>query len=152
MRRILGATSGLLCLLMLIAGLAVATPTSIPQEVSPEDIGEVDAVGIVDGTQSLPAKALQDTIWIADWTFDAPDGSCDDTGWTKIDNRILNDGSNYWYIDTDVQRDERHRQQGGDPLQARPVLGPIIRDTATTGTTRSSASTEVRVRRCRSTS
>lgn len=62
---------------------------------------EVDIVGDVHGTNPLPRKALHDTIWIADWTFDAAGGGCDDTGWTRIDNRILNDGTLYWEITAD---------------------------------------------------
>ena len=91
---------GSLCALALAAGAAVARPSAIPQDLAPVDIGETGLVGDLDGSNPMPAKALQDTIWIADWTFDAPGGGCDDTGWVKIDNRILNDGSNYWSIGT----------------------------------------------------
>jgi len=52
-------------------------------------------------TTPAAGKMLGDTIWIADWSFDAADGSCDGTGWVKYDNRILNDGSNYWQVTTD---------------------------------------------------
>src|SRR5262245_53455799 len=47
------------------------------------------------------AKALGDTVWIADWSFDAGNGSCTSTGWTKYDNHITNDGSNFWQIGDD---------------------------------------------------
>ena len=33
--------------------------------------------------------------------FDQPGGGCNETGWVKYDNRILNDGSNYWQISSD---------------------------------------------------
>ena len=92
---------GSLCALALAAGAAVAKPSAIPQNFAPVDIGETGLVGDLDGSHPMPAKALNDTIWIADWTFDAPGGGCDDTGWVKMDNRILNDGSNYWWIGTD---------------------------------------------------
>ena len=111
--------------LLLLRAQRVARPTAVPQRSSPDDIGESALVGDVDGTQpQCPRRRSSDTIWIADWTFDAPDGGCDDTGWTKIDNRILNDGSNYWRIGTEFDGHERDRRQGGDPLQARPLLGP----------------------------
>ena len=51
-------------------------------------------------TTPVAGKVLQDTIWIADWTFDAADGSCDDTGWVRYDARIWNDGTNYWGVTT----------------------------------------------------
>ena len=57
------------------------------------DASESDLVG----TPSA-AKASIDTLWIADWTLD--NGPlCDDSGWISYDNRILNDGSNYWIVD-----------------------------------------------------
>jgi hypothetical protein len=52
----------------------------------------------VDQQPNLPQRALQDTVWIADWSFDSG-GGCVSTGWTHYDNRILNDGSNYWVVD-----------------------------------------------------
>jgi hypothetical protein len=45
------------------------------------------------------AKTLADTLWIADWSFDSG-GGCDAAGWTKYDNHILKDGSNYWSVST----------------------------------------------------
>src|SRR5262249_7872692 len=47
------------------------------------------------------AKALGDTVWIADWSFDAGAGTCTDAGWTKYDNHIQNDGSNFWQVGDD---------------------------------------------------
>jgi hypothetical protein len=53
------------------------------------------------GSRAQPAKtATSDTAWIADWSFDAAGGGCTDAGWTRYDNRILNDGSNYWTVDS----------------------------------------------------
>ena len=49
-----------------------------------------------EGTAPVAGKVLQDTIWIADWSFDGPDGSCNSDGWIAYDNRILNDGTNFW--------------------------------------------------------
>ncbi len=43
-------------------------------------------------------NVAQDTIWIADWSFDP---ACTSTGWVKYDARILNDGSNYWGLTSD---------------------------------------------------
>ncbi len=43
------------------------------------------------------ATTADDTLWIADWHFDS--GGCTDAaGWTGYDNRVLNDGSNYWSV------------------------------------------------------
>ena len=63
-----------------------------PEPLRPETATEAKATG--------PSQtASGDTVWIADWTFDLPGGGCDGSGWTKLDNRILNDGSNYWTVD-----------------------------------------------------
>lgn len=43
------------------------------------------------------AKAEADTIWFADWSFDAHDG-CDEMGWQSFDGRIRNNGSHHWQI------------------------------------------------------
>jgi hypothetical protein len=43
----------------------------------------------------LVARALDDTTWIADWSFDP---SCASPGWVAVDNRKPFDGSNYWCI------------------------------------------------------
>jgi hypothetical protein len=57
---------------------------------------EVDIVG--ETVAAKPARtASDDTTWIADWSFDSPSG-CVNAGWTKFDNRILNDGSNQWTV------------------------------------------------------
>jgi hypothetical protein len=58
---------------------------------------DADLVGDVDGTHAAPRKAAADTIWIADWTFDAG-GRCSDLGWEKIDNYVRYDGRIYWTI------------------------------------------------------
>ncbi|HZM15666.1 MAG TPA: hypothetical protein VFE28_06660, partial [Candidatus Krumholzibacteria bacterium] len=60
---------------------------------------EVDLIGDVDGTNPAPQKALQDTVWIADWTFDTG-APCSEAGWTHVDNHILNDGVQYWHLET----------------------------------------------------
>lgn len=46
------------------------------------------------------SKAFNDTVWIADWTFDASGGGCTEAGWVHRDLRILNDGTNYWSVQT----------------------------------------------------
>ncbi len=81
--------------LALLAELVLARPQDPAQEVAEPEI-EVDVVGDVDGTHPAPQKALQDTIWIADWTFDG-DGGCTEAGWIHVDNHILNDGTSYWH-------------------------------------------------------
>ena len=83
------------CCLLLAAGLVLAKPTE-PASFNGDLPGESFTVGDLDGTGLAPAKALQDTVWIADWTFDG--AGCNGTGWGTYDNRILNDGSNYWSI------------------------------------------------------
>ena len=53
-----------------------------------------------DVSREIPTGSgvLEDTIWIADWSFDTTSGECTDAGWARYDNRILNDGSDYWSI------------------------------------------------------
>ena len=78
-------------------GDAEARPPSQPPELAPS-AEEEDLVGDVDGTQTAPQKALQDTIWIADWSFDT--GSpCSAAGWTHVDNHVLNDVVVYWHME-----------------------------------------------------
>ncbi len=79
--------------LSVLAELALARPPA--HEVAEPEI-EVDAVGDVDGTNPAPQKALQDTIWIADWSFDTG-APCSEEGWVHVDNYILNDGVSYWH-------------------------------------------------------
>ena len=83
---------------LLVAGTAWGRPSGPAQELAEPEI-EVDLVGDVDGTNPLPQKALQDTIWIAEWTFDTG-APCSETGWTHVDNHILNDGVQFWHIET----------------------------------------------------
>jgi len=54
---------------LLLAELVVARPQHPAQELAEPEI-EVDVIGDVDGTNPAPQKALQDTTWIADWSFD----------------------------------------------------------------------------------
>ena len=56
---------------------------------------EPDIVGLI---EPVAGKALGDTTWIADadWNFES--GM---QGWQRIDNRIRNDGSNYWYVSSE---------------------------------------------------
>ncbi len=57
----------------------------------------IDAAGMT-GDRG-PSKALDDTTWIADWSFDGPGGTCVSAGWTAYDAYVQNDGSNFWVID-----------------------------------------------------
>jgi len=84
-----------LCSLLLVAGAVFARPVDKLQQVSEPDV-EVDVVGDVDGTNPAPQKALQDTTWIADWSFDTG-APCSEAGWVHVDNHILNDGVNWWH-------------------------------------------------------
>ena len=70
-----------------------------PVQLSAPDLGEVNVVGDLD-TDAPPQKALQDTVWIADWSFDTSAG-CTSTGWVAWDNRIfnVNNDAEFWHID-----------------------------------------------------
>ncbi len=99
MQRHWGFVCSSLASLSLFAGLVLARPQDPAHEiVEPE--AEVDVVGDVDGTSPAPQKALQDTTWIADWSFDTG-APCDETDWEHVDGYILNDGISYWHIETE---------------------------------------------------
>jgi hypothetical protein len=73
---------------------AAARPAEPPRLAHPN---QLDLAGAPAGTAPVAGKAAQDTVWIADWSFD--EGSpCTSTGWEKYDNRIQNDGTNYWCV------------------------------------------------------
>ena len=82
----------------LLAALAFAAQAA-PAHQEPPTVTEIETLEST--SAPVAGKVLQDTIWIADWTFDAADGSCDDTGWVRYDARIVNDGTNYWGVTTD---------------------------------------------------
>jgi hypothetical protein len=89
--------AALLACLVVPARVALGAPAAEPMQYTPE-VGDIDAIG--NGQQPGAAgKVLSDTVWIADWTFDAAGGACTDAGWVKYDNRVLYDGSNYWVVD-----------------------------------------------------
>jgi len=94
MKRYLGISFALLCGLLLIANVVIAK--SVEQKSFSVIETETD-LGNADGTTPVAGKVLQDTIWIADWTFDP---SCTSPGWVKFDERIINDGTNYWSLGT----------------------------------------------------
>ena len=85
--------------------VADARPPAQPPELAPS-VDEEDRVGDVDGTQAAPQKALQDTLWIADWSFDTG-APCNAAGWTHVDNYVLNDGAIHWHME------DRFDGQGG---------------------------------------
>lgn len=98
MKRYLGISFALLCSLLLIANVAFAKSTesksfSIIEDAS--DLGD-------DASTPVAGKVLQDTVWIADWSFDP---GCTSTGWVKFDERILNDGTQYWGVTADYAGD-----------------------------------------------
>jgi len=79
--------------LILVASLAWAAPKE-PATFTPIEVDE----DVNDPSADRAGKVLQDTVWIADWSFDP---GCNSSGWVKFDERILNDGSNYWGVTTD---------------------------------------------------
>ena len=89
------------CFIVAATSLSFACPTAArpasPAHELSETAVEIDVVGNVEGAAAQ--KILQDTIWIASWSFDTGT-PCDDTGWIKVDNRILNDGAVYWHIES----------------------------------------------------
>ena len=56
---------------------------------------------IAAGARKPPNHLAEDTTWIADWTFDDLDGTCDTSGWTSVDHFVRNDGSNSWSVGPD---------------------------------------------------
>jgi hypothetical protein len=90
-----GTTLVVIASLAFTASHAIALPRSQSPQLS-EYEDEVDIVGDVDGTNPAPQKVLQDTTWIADWSFDTA-APCSAPGWVHVDNHILNDGTSYWH-------------------------------------------------------
>jgi len=81
---------------LIVASMGSAELSAAPPDLAMPEL-EVDIVGNSDCTHPMPQKILQDTIWIADWTFDTA-VPCDDAGWERVDNRILNDGLIHWEV------------------------------------------------------
>jgi len=98
MKRYFGISFACFCSLLLVTGIAFARPAGQVQQIAEPEL-ESGVIGDVDGLNPAPQKVLQDTVWIADWSFDTG-APCSETGWTHVDNHILNDGSNYWHIET----------------------------------------------------
>ena len=73
-------------------GTTGSISVDIDEPTKPGPGGDDDPLAIAD----LPQRTLQDTVWIADWSFDG--AGCLGSGWVTYDNRILNDGSNYWSV------------------------------------------------------
>jgi hypothetical protein len=101
MKRYLGISFVTFCSLILVAGLAAAKQTNQVLHLTPETEQESPVVGDVEGTGAVPSKALQDTVWIADWNFDGGAG-CTTAGWVQFDQRIFNDGSNHWVVNNSL--------------------------------------------------
>jgi hypothetical protein len=80
----------------------VLVATSATSKRKNESSEEGDPGGSSGGGQppEKPSTVLQDTTWIADWSFDSG-APCVDAGWVNVDNRILNDGSLYWDVVAD---------------------------------------------------
>src|SRR3989449_2774514 len=99
MRRSFEVLIECLCCIACFAGTAHAKPVVLPpQELLTYEPGDADIVGDLRGRAPTPSKiAVSDTTWIADWSFDSG-GGCTSAGWFQYDNRILNDGSNYWSV------------------------------------------------------
>jgi hypothetical protein len=82
------------------SGATASISVDIDEPTKPGPDGETDVpAGPI---PDLPQDVLQDTVWIADWSFNG--GSCVSTGWTHYDNRVLNDGSNYWSVNPNFAR------------------------------------------------
>ena len=82
--------------------LAIVVLPSAPVQARPEFEGRFELEPpILESARQLPLVTAQDTTWIADWTFDAPGGGCDASGWTAIDHTVRNDGSNDWSVGPD---------------------------------------------------
>jgi hypothetical protein len=91
--------SGLLllaCSVLATSPLA-AKPKPVSLDFTTPDV-DPDIVGDVDGNHRSPRKVQQDTLWIASWGFDTG-APCDDHGWQKVDNHVLNDGAIHWHVE-----------------------------------------------------
>ena len=99
-----------------LLGLAQAGEVVERFDVAAPDLGEVDAVGDI-GADRKPQTAMQDTVWIADWSFDTGSG-CTSTGWVVWDNHILNvnNDADFWHVDN------RFAGQGGVIVNRAAVL------------------------------
>jgi hypothetical protein len=106
MKRYFGISLACFSSLLLVAGVVLAKPATEQHVFTPVEEGYVDVVGSADGTPAV-SKAAQDTIWIADWSFDPGctnafnnDSSAGQQvpGWFRSDLRILNSGIEYWHI------------------------------------------------------
>src|SRR5262249_41703508 len=88
---------------LVLGGAMIAPRSAIGVQPVRDEISspktEIDAVGPFVAQRA--SKALQDTVWIADWSFDGAGGSCTDAGWIKYDNRILNThvDAEFWHVD-----------------------------------------------------
>ena len=96
--KLLPASSSVFLSTLLLAFTAASARPAGPREEITIDDPVTDVVGDVEGRFEAPRKALADTIWIANWTFDGP-GGCDGTGWEKVDNRIIHDGQIHWSVE-----------------------------------------------------
>jgi DNA repair protein RecO (recombination protein O) len=120
MKRYLGISFVTFCSCLLLAGVVFAKPINQEMQQVAPDGNQGDLVGDVDGTLPVAGKVLQDTVWIADWSFDG--ASCNSTGWTKLDNRILNRRLELLGRRQPVRGNRRHRQQGRHSEPAHAVL------------------------------
>jgi hypothetical protein len=96
MKRFLCISVVSFCASALVAALVVAKPGAKQRHQLSSPDTYVDVVGDVDGTNPAPQKVIQDTVWIADWTFDT--GACDGSlpvGWHKGDNYIRDGHGQY---------------------------------------------------------
>ncbi len=75
----------------MFASSVCARPAGLRHEIA-EPGAYVDILGDPEGTEPAPQKALQDTVWIAEWDFDFG-FPCTDAGWLRVDNHVLNDGA-----------------------------------------------------------
>src|SRR5262245_33294756 len=87
---------------ILVATLVMGAPVARGVPPRPFEINSPqDDLDVTDTAQPTAAKALGDTVWIADWSFDGAPGVCTSAGWIKYDNYILNThvDSDFWHVD-----------------------------------------------------
>jgi hypothetical protein len=94
-------------ILWVLAYLLVSAPLAFARPVQVHELTTDDDVDRVGGAAVRVSKAVGDTIWIADWSFDP---GCTNAfsdawtageqvpGWLRSDNRILSDGNVYWHV------------------------------------------------------
>lgn len=71
----------------LLLALGALTASAVPVRESQQFTSQPGEVDAPFAPRPASGKSLQDTVWIADWTFDAPGGGCTSAGWTNAVDR-----------------------------------------------------------------